>query len=512
MTSTPLRAAVYLRISLDRENTRLGVDRHREDAEALVKRRDWQPTEIYEDNDISGAGRSKRPAFEKLIADMKQGLIDVVVAQEWPRLERNRSEGVKVIETCQRHKVMLAFVKGSDIDTTTAAGRLVADLMSSMARNEIEVKGERQSRAHRQRAEQGRAPKGVRPLGYAINGVVLSDEANTVEKIYEAFAGGSSLRAIAAALSVGSSETISGITPIPRHMRTLMQERNERRVQDNKQRHADEQLELRSVPEDGPWPPSTVLGILRNPRYAGYSTYTPKEVHADGDRRRSWRSTILRDDAGEPVQAQWKPIVDELTWWRVQEILDNPERITNRAGTYRKHLGSGLFLCGVCHAPVKSHSMQYRCAGHVMRTRAHIDLFVTTAVHARLARPDLANLLPSTDEPRLQAIKEELIQHRAKIMRTQRNYDDELVEARDLKRVRDHEEAAIAVLEAERMRLGASTIAGGILGAEDPALAFTHADLGTQRSVIEALCEVRLLPHPRGVKGFNSDTVQISWT
>ncbi len=37
MSAEPRRAAVYLRISQDRENRRLGVDRHREDAEALIK-------------------------------------------------------------------------------------------------------------------------------------------------------------------------------------------------------------------------------------------------------------------------------------------------------------------------------------------------------------------------------------------------------------------------------------------------------------------------------------------
>lgn len=514
MTAQRVRAAIYLRISLDRENTRLGVDRHREDAQELIKRRDWQLTEIYEDNDVSGAGRKKRPGFQKLIADIELGLIDAVVAQEWPRLERNRSEGVLIIETCQRHKVMLAFVKGNDIDTTTAAGRLVADFMSSMARHEIEVKSERQSRAQLQRAEQGRAPKGVRPLGYATNGEVIPTEAAAVERIYKAFVGGSSLRAIAVALSGESQKSdpnTADVPPLPRHTRTLMLERNERRAEENLQRTAGMQLEMRNVPEDALWPPSTVLGILRNPRYAGYSTYTPKETHADGDRRRSWRAAILRDAAGEPVKAQWKPIVDEHLWWRVQEILDDPLRVTNHGGTHRKHLGSGLYLCGVCGVPVKAHSARYRCAGHIVRSRELIDRFVRIAVLSRIGRPDLHDLILSQDEPRIRAIKEELGQHHAKIMRAQRDYDSELLEARDLKRVRDHEEATITVLEAERLRLGGSTSANGVLGDDDPVSAFKKADLGTQRGVIDALCEVRLLPHPRGKKAFNPETVQIIW-
>ncbi|MFE4079250.1 recombinase family protein [Paenarthrobacter sp. YIM B13468] len=159
MASEQRRAAIYLRISQDRENTRLGVDRHREDAEALLAARRWLSVGVYEDNDISGQGPKKRPAFKRLLGDIESGLIDVVIAQEWPRLERNRADGVRIIETAQRHNVLLTFAKGSDIDCTTAAGRLSADMFSAIARNEIEVKAERQSRAQRQRAEQGRPPR-----------------------------------------------------------------------------------------------------------------------------------------------------------------------------------------------------------------------------------------------------------------------------------------------------------------------------------------------------------------
>lgn len=115
------RAAIYLRISQDRENNRLGVDRHREDAQGMIKARGWSSVGIYEDNDVTGSGRKKRPDFERLLADIGAGLIDVVVAQEWPRLERNRIDGVRIIEAAQRHHVLLTFAKGSDIDCSTAA-------------------------------------------------------------------------------------------------------------------------------------------------------------------------------------------------------------------------------------------------------------------------------------------------------------------------------------------------------------------------------------------------------
>lgn len=503
MSSEQRRAAIYLRISQDRENSRLGVDRHREDAEALIAARRWTLLNVYEDNDISGKGHRKRPAFEKLLSDIEGGQIDVVVAQEWPRLERNRTDGVRIIEAAQRHHVLLTFAKGSDIDCTTAAGRLSADMFSAIARNEIEVKAERQSRAQRQRAEQGRPPKGVRPLGYATNGDVIDHESEAVRKIYAAFSSGASLRAIAAALSGGEREDLPDIPPRPRHNRTLVLERNARRVEEG--------LDPRPVPDNGPWVPSTVLGILRNPRYAGYSTYTPKEVLANGDRRRSWRAQILRDEHGNPILGKWDRIVNVDLWEAVQDRLDDPARITNRVGTDRKHLGSGLYLCGVCDKPVKGHGQRYRCAGHVMRSREQIDDFVVEVVRRRLALPDLKDLLPSADEPRMKEIKVEIDEHRARIRRAQRDYDSELIEGFDLKRIRDRENAAIDTLEVDRLRLSLGMSHNTVLGDRDPVGAFDAGDLGVRRNTIDTLCEVHLFPHPRGVKTFNPDSLSVIW-
>ncbi|MDK1359653.1 recombinase family protein [Arthrobacter sp. zg-Y1219] len=502
MSSEQRRAAIYLRISQDRENTRLGVDRHREDAEALVAARRWTPAGVYEDNDISGKGHKKRPAFERLLKDIESRLIDVVVAQEWPRLERNRADGVRIIETAQRNHVLLTFAKGSDIDCTTAAGRLSADMFSAIARNEIEVKAERQSRAQRQRAQQGRPPKGVRPLGYAGNGDVIEHEAKAVRKIYAAFSSGASLRSIAAALS-GEGNDLSAIPALPRHNRTLMLERNARRTESG--------LEPRPVPDDSAWAPSTVLGILRNPRYAGYSTYTPKEVLTNGDRRRSWRAQILRDDHGEPILGIWDRIVNLDVWETVQDRLDDPARITNRAGTDRKHLGSGLYRCGMCDKAVKTHSQRYRCAGHIMRSREQIDDFVVEAVRRRLRLPDLRDLLPSADAPRMRELKADIDDHRARIHRAQRDYDQEIIEGFDLKRIRDRENAAIDILEVERLRLTVTTSAHAVLGSSDPVGTFDAGDLGLRRSTIEMLCEVHLFSHPRGVRIFDSDSLSITW-
>lgn len=134
--------------------------------------------------------------------------------------------------------------------------------------------------------------------------------------IFEAFAAGSSLKAIAAALD-GARQAVLIECERPMIQRlpsggTAMPTRSGR-----------------------PWNPSTVTTILRNPRYAGWSML-------DG--------TIVRDGGGRPVAGQWHPIVSDTLWLEVQRRLVDPARKSNRNGTDRKHLGSGLYRCGICGA------------------------------------------------------------------------------------------------------------------------------------------------------------------
>lgn len=146
-----------------------------------------------------------------------------------------------------------------------------------------------------------------------------------------------------------------------------------------------------------------------------------------------------------------------------------------------------------------------------MRSREQIDDFIVEAVRRRLRLPDLRDLLPSADAPRMREIKEEIEEHRARIHRAQRDYDQELIEGFDLKRIRDRENAAIDTLEVERLRLTVTSSANAVLGSSDPVGTFDGGDLGLRRSTIEVLCRVHLFSHPRGVRTFNSDSLSITW-
>ncbi|RAV34770.1 recombinase family protein [Corynebacterium heidelbergense] len=519
--SSPLhrKAAIYLRISLDREMDGLAIDRQREQCEALAAYRQWEVVETYVDQSKSATDRTKvRPAYDQMVADYKAGAFDAIICYDLDRLTRQPRQLEDWIDASELRGLALVTANG-DADLSTDGGRMYARIKAAVARAEMERKGARQSAAQLQRARQGRAPKGMRPLGYAVNGDIIPDEADTVRAIYRLFTRTDhreSLRSLARGLS--GTEPIEGLEPRPKHTHVVSVERAEQRQDEGKIPHP--------IKPDGPWNPSTVLGILRNPRYARMSTYTPKTAQPDGGRRRTWRAQILRDESGEPIRGQWDAIIDDETWWQAQSILDDTERVTNTSGlTKRTHLGSGLYRCGVCGAKVTGAPRGYRCAQHVvrdeegkpvvtslMRSGAGVDNFVTRLIAERLRRPDALRREPTVSPGSTsQGIDAAISEQRARILRAQRDYDEEIIEGRDLKRIRDAAEARITQLETERLLRGQAAGLAPILGANDPAKAFLTASLDVQRQVIDALATVTLQPQPRGKKAFNPDSVAVEW-
>ncbi|WP_409074606.1 recombinase family protein [Micromonospora chalcea] len=452
MTTT--YAALYLRQSRDFTGEGLAIERQEGEAQGLIERRAWTIREVLRDNDVSAAGKKKRPGFERLLELIERQEISVVVAWDLTRLTRNARDTLRLLEAGESAGITLALVRGSDIDLSTPAGRLTASVLAAVARHEIEQKADRQRAAAAQRADQGRPPLGVRLTGYTVAGEVLEEEAATVRTLFSRFAAGDSLKGLAAWLTETGVPTRHG----------------------------------------GRWIASTVQGILRNPRYAGRAVYQGQTT-------------------GKP--GAWPALVEPEVFDQVAARLADPRRVTNRMGTDRKHLGAGLFRCAVCDRPCSSFSgHRYRCPdAHVMRSRPQVDEFVITLVRARLARPDLGDLLPQVDNEEVARLNAEIGRLEGRVRRIEEDYDAELIDGRRYKVATEKASAELAAARAARARLTAPGAASGVLAADDPVAAFDAAPLMIRRAVIEALCVVRLASAPRGRKTFDPWTLGASrWT
>ena len=193
-SSRRLRCAIYTRKSseegLDMEFNSL--DAQREACEAYVasqRSEGWAAIrECYDDGGFSG-GTLERPALKQLLADIEDGLIDVIVVYKIDRLSRSLMDFAKLVEVFDRNNVTFVSVTQS-FNTTTSMGRLTLNILLSFAQFEREVIGERIRDKFAASRKRGMWMGGSVPFGYDVRDrklVVNSDEAATVRRIFERF-------------------------------------------------------------------------------------------------------------------------------------------------------------------------------------------------------------------------------------------------------------------------------------------------------------------------------------
>ncbi len=463
--TTP-RAAIYLRISLDQTGEGLAVERQREDCEALALARGWRVVETYTDNSVSASKRAvRRPAYDRMVADFKDGKFDALICYDLDRLTRQPRQLEDWIEAAEERGLWLVTANG-DADLATDGGRMYARVKLSVARAEVERKSKRQIRAAEQRADRGKIPGGVRLTGYKVDGTLDADEAPVIREVFDRFAAGESLKGLATYLAVSGIPTRSGRE----------------------------------------WHPSSVRTMLTNPRFAGRAVRGIRKGTTPSGRTRYERTTTGK-------LGEWDPIVSEAVFDAVQARLNDPRRVTNRVGTDRKYLGSGLFLCGVCGGPVRTNGTRYWCpeGGHITRNLAPIDDLVTEVIRARLALPDVAALVAPRNDAGLKAADVESRELRARLETIEADYDAGHIDGARFAVATEKVRAELRRVESERATALLGGAAGGLLGSADPVGAFDRASLAARRALTDALVTVRIMPARQGVKGFDPESVVIDW-
>lgn len=455
------RAAIYCRISSDPRDTGLGVDRQRQECRDLAAARGWDVVRVHVDNDVSAFSGKRRPGYERLLADVSDGAVDVVLAWHPDRLHRSPLELEEFIVAVEKRGVGVQTVTAGQWDLSTATGRFFARQLGGVARYESEHRGERLRAKLEQNATRGvthgRATYGWR-AEYAPDktrrDVVHQQEADVVRGIARELLAGESLRSITANLNARG-------VPSPR---------------------------------GGPWHKGMVRHLVLRERNAG-----------------------LRVHRGQVVgQGTWEPILHPGTYEQVRAVLGDPARKTS-TGTAAQHLLSGIARCGVCGTPVRVawnrtvHS--YRCSGRscVSRRKADVDELVSRVVIARLARPDAVDLFaPDTSEVR-RAAAEEVQVLRARLDNAADDYADGKIDARQLERITARLRPAVATAEARARAVDDAPLLADLLGVADVEAAWRSLSLSRRRAVVEALMAVTILPTRQGVRTFDPSTVRIEW-
>ena len=185
-----LRCVIYTRKSSEHglEQDFNSLHAQREAGEAYIKSQAHEGWKLlktpYNDGGISG-GTLDRPALQKLLADINQGLIDVVVVYKVDRLTRSLADFAKLVEIFEAKGVSFVSVT-QQFNTTSSMGRLTLNVLLSFAQFEREVTGERIRDKFAASRKKGMWMGGNVPLGYDVKDrrlAVNEAEAETVRLI-----------------------------------------------------------------------------------------------------------------------------------------------------------------------------------------------------------------------------------------------------------------------------------------------------------------------------------------
>jgi hypothetical protein len=380
--------------------------------------------------------------------------VDAVVAWHPDRLCRRIRDLEDLVDMLERNNVEVVTVKAARVNLSTAAGRLNARLLGSVAMYESGIRSERVAAAAARRAQQGRFSGGMRPYGYEPDGVTIrEEEARHLRAAYDGILAGRSLAEVTRRLTAAGSTSSTGRSWTAQHLRI----------------------------------------VLLSPRFAGLASH---------------RGVIV----GEAV---WPPVVDRDRWETVRATLTDPARRTT-PGNAPRHLLSGVTFgarpdCGrACRLSAtggtgRARRLVYRCPrGHVTRSKELLERFVTEVTLAYLERegvrpepaPEVVDSAPARDvevlRQRLEAVAVDYAQG---------------VVTQQLHAVTRTLRARIAELDGVLAGSTRSRALSVVDGVPDLREAWERFDLDTRGAVVRALWRVELVPQPSGRSGVHPEGV-----
>lgn len=453
-----MRAAVYTRISEDQTGYRLGVQRQSDDCMELARKMGWTVTATFTDNDKSATNGKPRPGFEALLSAMTAGDVDAVIAWHPDRLYRKLSDLSRLLDVAKG--VEFRTVTAGELDLATPTGRMVANILGSVATAEVEHKAERQCRANEQKAAAGKWQTANRPFGYEMDGRVREAEAALLRAAVADVLAGKSLQAVARDWNVVGVTTTMGT----------------------------------------PWNSRKVRAVLISPRYAALKVHRGQVV-GPGD---------------------WTSLIDPDTHRGIVAFLTDPVR-TVTTGFERKHMGTGVYRCGRCGGPMKSctpaagRQRAYTCRdhGHIVRQRETLDAYVEQVVLTYLAAPEtrrrLTAMMDSGERVDVAALHTQRAALQSRLDNLAGMFAAGDIDASQLRRGTVDLRRHLAEVDSVLADLARKSPVANLIGEPDAVAEHWEAltpDL--KGKVIDELLTVTVLPSPRGTKGFHPQYVDIT--
>ncbi len=202
------RAAIYTRVSTeDQAKEGFSLDAQLEKLRSYCKARDWEIAGEYIDDGYS-ARYVKRPAYNKMIKEIDKW--DALLVIKMDRIHRNSKNFMMMMEYLKKQDKEFVSMTES-LDTSTAMGRFVMDIIQRIAQLESEQIGERVYIGMEQKAKTNGGILGFNiPYGYDYSNGKLKikqNEAENVKNIFQNYLKGKSMKKIAEELNIKNIPT-----------------------------------------------------------------------------------------------------------------------------------------------------------------------------------------------------------------------------------------------------------------------------------------------------------------
>lgn len=214
MTNGRTKVVGYVRVSTDKQaDSGISLDAQRAKITAYALAMDLDLVAIIEDPGMS-AKTLDRPGLRAALALLDKGKAEALLVVKLDRLTRSVRDLGDLVERYFATKCSLLSMSDA-IDTRTAAGRLVLNVLTSVAQWEREATGERTRDAMKHKASKGEFCGGQAPYGFSNdNGALVPNDAEqeVLRVVAELKAAGLSLRGIAAELDRAGIRARNGKT------------------------------------------------------------------------------------------------------------------------------------------------------------------------------------------------------------------------------------------------------------------------------------------------------------
>ena len=485
LSAPPLvRAAIYCRRS--RRGGR-SVERQVEDGRRIAADKGWEVVAVYREwASASPYAKKARKEWDALLAAVEAGQLDGVIVWMQDRTARDVVQAGAFVQACRKVGLKRLVLPSFDYDLADeeAVIRFYGEVLGGQ--REAALISKRSKRAHLEEAQNGkRHSGGKRAFGERGRKRVEDPDGtwHTVPAVPEDQAGSERELIREAASRILAGDSLRGIC-----------------LDWNEAGH--------QAPRGGRWTTQTLRRMLLSPRLAG-----------------------LREHRGRLYEGCFPPILERETWQAVRAILTDPARMTTAVGGAARHLLTGIILCGVCKAKLRTtrygphRVLYYRCPSRsdggrncVARKVEDVDRLILRAIFRAVEKGDAwdqaAADRPTEDptQPHYEAL--------ARLTAELDTMDAMVAEAELAERLGSKPSPSSATLrrtmtereaERERHQVIVNRLTAGRVTASIPRnlrSIWKGLSLDRQRAIVAALIE-RIEVHPQGQGPFDPDAIKV---